>query len=123
MLATHVYFNGQCKEAIELYVKAFNATIKMFIPNPEQDGLVIHAEILIHNQLLMLNDFGENDGFSKSGGYQLVVSFDNEDDLKDAYSVMKDGSTTISPMRATDYSACLVRFVDKFDVRWAFCVQ
>ncbi len=120
MLATHLYFNGQCREAIELYVKAFNATIKTIMTNPGQEELVIHAEILIHNQLLMLNDFGDKDGYSKSGGYQLAVSFDSEDDLKNAYSVMKDGSTTISPMQAADYSPCVVRFVDKFDVRWGF---
>jgi PhnB protein len=122
MLATHVYLNGQCKDAIELYVKAFNATINTIIQNPEQEDLVIHAEIYIHNQLLYLNDFGDNDGFSTSGGYQLCIKFDNEDDLKTAYAVMKDGSTTITPMQAVDYCTCLVRFVDKFDVRWAFWV-
>jgi len=123
MLTTHIIFNGQCREAIELYVKAFNATIMTIVTNPREENLVIHAEMLIHNQLLMLNDFGDNDGYSKSGGYQLAVSFDNEDDLRKAYSVMKDGSTTISPMQAADYSPCVVRFVDKFDVRWAFWVN
>jgi PhnB protein len=123
MLVTHLYFNGECKEAIELYKKAFNATIKTIMLKPEQDDLVVHAEILIHNQLLMVNDFGDNDGYSKSGGYQLAVSFSNEYDLKDAYSVLKDGSTTISHMQATDYSVCVVRFIDKFNVRWAFWVQ
>lgn len=120
MFATHVYFNGKCREAIKLYVKAFKATIKTIIQEPDQgeDALVIHAEICIHNQILMLNDFGNNNGFSKSGGYQLCVSFENEDDLKDAYSVMKDGSITIDAMQATDYSTCVVRFIDRFDVRW-----
>lgn len=122
MLVTHVYFNGHCKDAIELYVKAFNADIKTIMYRPEQDNFIIHAEIFIHDQLLMLNDFGDNDGYSKSGGYQLTVKFDNEDELKDAYLVLKDGSITIFPMKATDYSPCVVRFVDKFDVRWAFWV-
>ncbi|MCX7749496.1 MAG: VOC family protein [Clostridia bacterium] len=122
MLVTHIYFNGQCKEAIDLYVKAFNATVKTVMQKPEQDGLIVHAEIFIHSQLLMLNDFGDNDGFSESGGYQLAVSFDNEEALKDAYSVLKDGSTIISPMQATDYSPCVVRFIDRFNVRWGFWV-
>ncbi len=120
MLVTQIHFNGQCKEAIDIYVKAFNATIKTIIQNPENADLVIHAEILIHNQLLMLNDFGDNEGFSKSGGYHLSVRFDSEEELKKAYSVLKDGSTTITPMRATEYSKCVIRFVDKFDVSWGF---
>lgn len=122
MLVTHLYFKGQCREAIELYTKAFNATVKTIIQNPEHESLVIHAEILIHNQLLMLNDFGDNDGFSKSGGYQLAVNFESEEDLREAYSALKDSSTIISPMQVTDYSSCVIRFIDKYDVRWALCV-
>ncbi len=123
MFVTHIYFNGNCKEAIQLYVKAFGATVKIIIQNPEKDNLVEHAEIYIHNQLLMLNDFGNNDGYSRSGGYQLTVSFENEEALKQAYSILEDGSTAISPMQAADYSPCIVRFTDKYDIRWAFWVH
>ncbi len=122
MLTTHIYINGQCSKAIELYVKALDAQIKTVIPKPGQEELIIHAEILIHGQLLMLNDFGNQDGPSKSGGYQLSLRFDNADDLEKAYSLMKDGSKAVSPMQATDYSDCVVRFIDRFDVRWAFWV-
>ncbi len=122
MIVTHIYFNGQCKEAIELYVQAFGGSIETIIQQPDQDRLIIHAEILIHNQLLMLNDFGDNDGFSKSGGYQLSVKFDTADELRKAYSLLEEGSTIISPMQETDYSVCVIRFIDKFDVRWGFWV-
>ena len=89
MLVTHIYYNGQCKKAIEMYREAFDATIKTMIEDPDTQ-LIIHAEIIIHNELLMMNDFGNDDGFSKSGGYQLSVQFDNETDLKKAYSVLHD---------------------------------
>ncbi len=122
MLATHIYLNGQCKESIEAYVKAFKATVQTVIFNPGHEELVLHAEILIHGQLLYLNDFGDNDGFSKSGGYQLSVRFDSEEELREAYSALSAGSTTISPPQATEYSVCQARFVDRFDVRWGFWV-
>ncbi len=122
MLVTHIYLNGQCKEAIDLYVQAFGGSIETIIQQPDQDGLIIHAEILIHNQLLMLNDFGDNDGYSKSGGYQLSIKFDTVDDLKKTYSFLEEGSTILSPMHETDYSVCVIRFIDKFDVRWGFWV-
>lgn len=50
-------------------MKAFNATINTIIQEPDQgkETLVIHAEICIHNQRLMLIDFGGNDGFSQVG--------------------------------------------------------
>ncbi len=122
MLVTHIYLNGQCKEAIELYVQAFGGSLETIMQKSGQDDLIVHAEILIHNQLLMLNDFGDNDGFSKSGGYQLSVKFDTVDQLRKTYSFLEEGSTIISPMQETDYSVCVIRFIDKFDVRWGFWV-
>lgn len=121
MLTTHIYLNGNCKEAIEMYRSALGATVKTLIKDPNSH-LVVHAEIMIHDELLMLNDFGNNDGISKSGGYQLSVRFNSEDDLKIAYSSMCLDSITINPIQSTDYSPCTVRFIDRFDVRWAFWV-
>jgi len=118
----HIFtFNGNCKEAIKLYKTALNATVKTITEDSNHQN-VIHAEIFIHDQLLMLNDFGKNDGRSISGGYQLSVQFDNETDLKKAYSAMQDNSISINPLQTTDYSSCVVRFIDKFDVRWGFWV-
>ncbi len=121
MLVTHIYFNGNCKEAIELYKNALYADVKTFIEDSDS-SLVVHAEIIIHDELLMLNDFGNNDGASRSGGYQLCLQFENEDDLKKAYSKMEINSITINQMQSTDYSPCTVRFEDRFGVRWAFWV-
>ena len=117
MLATQIYFNGDCKKAIEMYEKAFGATIKTMMEDPNTQ-LVVHAEIIIHDELIIMNDFGNNDGFSKSGGYQLCVQYDNEADLKKAYAILQEDCTIIEEMQATDYSPCTVRFIDKFDVRW-----
>lgn len=122
MLSTLICLNGKCKEAIEFYKKALNATLKIIIPNRESDKLIDHSEIFIHDCILMLNDFGGSDGSLKSSGYLLSLKFDNKDDLKKAYSYMKDKSTTISPMQAKDYTDCEVVFIDKFDVRWGFWV-
>ncbi|MGX7183195.1 VOC family protein [Enterococcus pallens] len=121
VLVTHIYFNGECKKAIELYKKAFGATVQTLIEDAEQ-SLVVHGEIVIHNELLMVNDFGNNDGISTSGGYQISVQFDDEASLKKAYTVLQEHSITIEPMQPTDYSPCVVRFIDRFDVRWAFWV-
>ena len=98
MLTTHIYLNGQCKEAIEMYKEAFNATVKTLIEDSNAQ-FIVHAEIIIHNMLLMLNDFGNKDGFSKSGGYQLSVRFDNEADLKKAYFIMQDNSIVVEQMQ------------------------
>lgn len=120
VLVTHIYLNGRCKEAIEMYEKAFDATIDTIIEEPDKDNntVVIHAEICIHGQQLMLNDNKSLD----SEGYQLSVRFQNEEDLKKAYDILEEKSITVASMEATDYSTSVVRFIDKFKVRWGFWV-
>jgi PhnB protein len=124
MFCTHIYFNGNCREAIELYKKAFNAEILTVIDNRKagKEKQVLHAEIAIHNRKLMMNDFGNNLGVTRPDGYQLVVQFDRIEQLENAFSEFAEGSTILFPKQPTDYSPWVVQFIDKFGTRWAFMV-
>lgn len=124
MFCTHIYFNGNCREAIELYKKAFSAEVLTIIPNstPGKENEVIHSEIRIHDQTLMLNDFGDNEGITKSSGFQLVVQFQSVEQLEESYSILSENSIIIFPKQPTDYSECVVRFIDKFGVTWGMTV-
>jgi PhnB protein len=87
-----------------------------------KENQIIHAEIEIHGQKLMMNDFGNSQGVSTSNGYQLVVQFDRIDQLEMAYKEFIENSTILFPKQPTDYSPCVVQFIDKFGTRWAFMV-
>ena len=117
MLVPHLYFNGKSEEAISQYVKAFGAEVETVIPYPEEEPQkgVLHAEIFIHGQRIMLND---ND----LGPPCLVVIYDNKDDLMQSYEIMKEGGEVTAAMIETDYSPCVVGFRDKFGIDWAFMV-
>lgn len=118
MLIPHLHLHGQCREAIALYRSVFDAAVLTVLSETE-NGPVDHAEIVIHGQRVMLNDFH----YSKSGGYQLVVTFESEAALRAAYAALAAGGETLTTLHAADYSPCVVRFTDRFDVRWAFMVQ
>ncbi len=122
MLSTVICLSGKSKKAIEFYQKTLSATVKTVIPNKENEQLIDHAEILIHDCLLMINDFGGSDWTKESNGYLLSLKFKNEDELKKAYSLMETDSRTIYPMSTEDYTACQVVFIDKYGVRWGFWV-
>ena len=124
MFCTHIYFNGNCQEAIDLYKKVSCVKVITVMANPEigKGNEVIHAEIEIHGQKLMLNDFGDNEGVTHAGGYQLVVQFDSIAELDEMYDVLSENGTIITPRQPTDYSECVVRFKDKFGIPWALWV-
>jgi len=117
MLVPHLYLNGRSEEAIEQYVKAFGAEVETVIPYPgdEPQKGILHAEIFIHGQRIMLND---ND----LGPPGLVVIYDNEEDLMQSYEIMKEGGEVTAPIIETDYSPCVVGFRDRFGIDWAFMV-
>lgn len=65
MLIPHLHFNGNCKEAISLYEKAFRVKADRVILNsdyvPEEckgDSRIAHAVMQIHEQKIFLNDLG-----------------------------------------------------------------
>jgi PhnB protein len=82
---------------------------------------VLHAEIYIHGQRVMLNDV-PGEIILKRGTQELVAIFDDTEELKKSYEIMKEGSKILSPMQAIDYSPCVVEFWDRFGVLWGFMV-
>jgi len=69
-----------------------------------------------------MNDFGNNEGNTKASGYQLVVQFESLAQLEESYEALLENSIPISPKQPTDYSPCVVQFIDKFGTRWGFFV-
>ena len=127
----NLHFKGNCKQAIELYKKAFGAEVQALLcyadANPEdfvmdnesQKNLVYHSEIVIGNHRLMLNDTTEDDdNFKMRNSLSLLVHFDSVDELKTAYGILADGAVIISPMESQTYCACFASLIDKHGMQW-----
>lgn len=97
MLIPHLHFNGNCKEAISFYEKAFNVKADCVIyesdyaPADGKNGArVAHAEMHIHGHKIYLNDrFGKKDT-STDIAVHLIVTFQNKTDLLSCYEKMKE---------------------------------
>jgi PhnB protein len=130
MLIPHLHFNGDCREAISFYERAFNARADTVIRNSDyapvdcrNDDRIAHAVMHIHGQKVYLNDrFGKKDT-STDIAVHLIVTFRNEADLLSCYDIMKEGSITIDPLESLPYSPLAVQFIDKFGVQWGFIVD
>lgn len=92
MLISHLYFNGRSEEAIAQYVKAFGAKVREVIPYPEEEHKkgIMHSEISIHGQRIMLND-------NNLGLPCLVVIYETVEELMRSFEVMKDGGEITAP--------------------------
>ena len=129
------HLNGKCKEAIDLYKKAFNAEVACMLLykdalaedynkpiSDEQKNYVYHAEIYIADQRIMLADDIDYP-FTPSTALFLTITMDTKEDVLRAFNIMKDGCTIVTPPHSTTYSSCIVNFIDRFGFRWVIMTE
>jgi PhnB protein len=128
-------FAGNCERAIELYKKTFGAEIGCLLRysdankadwdmklTREQENYIYHAELFVGDQRIMMCDNMDVD-FVKSTALSLTITFDTKEEVKKAYDILREDSTTIYPMHRTTYSSCEVVFIDKFGFRWGLMTE
>ena len=119
MLIPHLHFCGDCKEAIDLYEKAFNTKIESIDYMP--DGIKIaHAAMNIHGQKVFLNDNFGNKDKSLDCAVHLIITFNTVNELLACYEILKTDGNDIGTFNETPYSKLCGNFMDKFGVLWGF---
>jgi PhnB protein len=106
-------------EAIEFYKKAFGATERYRIPNP--DGGVAHAELFIGNSLIYLADeWPEGDFLSPRtrGGASTILSLEVPDADAVFQRALSAGAAIDRPMRDEPFGRT-GDVVDPFGHRWS----
>ena len=117
-----IYVKGS-QEAVELYLEAFDATLGFNVKN--SDGTFYHSELDICGHTLSVAE--ANDGMAKritGNTMQFCFHYDegNEDKIKKAYEILKEGSQILFPLGPCDYSSLCADFIDKFGVRWCLFI-
>ncbi len=117
-----VYVKGS-GEAVELYLKAFNATLGFNVKS--SDDTFYHAELDICGNILAIAETNDDmDKIITGNTMQFCFHYGegNEDMVKQAYEVLKEGSEILFPLGPCDFSPLFTDFIDKFGVRWCLFV-
>ncbi len=128
-------FQGNCEEAIRFYEKAFETKADFILRysgakkedwdrqlTERQQNMVYHAEMKIGSQRLMFSDIIEFE-LIQGNSFFLTITFQTKKEVRKAYQILSEGSTTLAPMRSTTYSSCAVSFIDKFGFRWGLMTE
>lgn len=110
-------------KAVELYLRAFNATLGYNIKS-SQDTFY-HAELDVCGHTLAVAE--AFDGVDKRiTGNTMQFCFHygegNEDSVKQAYELLKEGGEILFPLGPCEFSSLMTDLVDKFGVRWCLFV-
>jgi len=128
-----IYKNGECGKAMELYKKAFGAVTTSLIrygesdpegylaKNPDAKDWIMNAGMLIGNQSILVCDDATND--TKIGNHlQLVVEYDNVEEVEAAYNALLNGATNLTPPHNAGYSPSVAYLTDAYGIPWQLMV-
>ena len=114
-----VYVKGSV-EAVEMYQKAFNATLISKVRNT--DNTFLHAELDVSGQIISLSEADQENIPGNTMQFCFHYGEGNEEVVEQAYQVLKEGSQILHPIGPTFYSPCMADFIDKFGVHWCLFV-
>ena len=100
-------FGGNCREAIQMYERAFHGKISCMITYGEandpayipllkenQKDYIYHSELVLENQRIIMSDHVDIE-FQTCYSNFLTIMYDTKEEVQRAYEIMKEGSKTI----------------------------
>lgn len=126
----YVYFNGNCREAVEYYAKVFNnenPRIMTFGDSPHNPGnplpeeakeRVIHAQLNIDGSTIMFSDVFPGTPFMGGNNIRLTIVNKKMDVIQAYFEKLKEGGTVSMDLQETFWSKCYGMVTDKFGIHW-----
>ncbi len=113
-------------EAVEFYKEAFGMTLGYNEKFP--DGTFMHAALFRDGQEIFAISESRNDPLVKimltstlkesRPTMSYGINFDNEDEVKKAYSMLEKDGKVLLPLGSLPWSSCCADVVDKYGVYW-----
>jgi PhnB protein len=133
-MAVNAYlnFNGNTREAIEFYVKAFELDMPEITtfgeapqnpeyPLPEEArNLVMHSTLNICGSNVMFSDTFPGMPFTVGNNINLAVVINDVENLRKYFNNLQEGGKVTMELQETFWSKSFGQLTDKFGINWMF---
>lgn len=123
----YLFFNGNCRDAIETYAKIFGGTIEALMPATEmpaeypvpddRKNWIMHCTLVFDGGRLMASD-SLYETSDKMAGSSVMMVFPTNDAGKRAFDALADGGEITMAYEPTFWTAGFGTLTDRFGVRW-----
>ncbi|MCL2472125.1 MAG: VOC family protein [Treponema sp.] len=127
-----VYFNGNCREAVEYYAEVFGLEKPRFmickdvpgIPDfvgTDEDrakGLVMYAGLKIKGSTVMFADAPNSKKTTAGNNVYLTVNCGTVEETREIFNKLKEDGQVHIELQKVFFSECLGSLTDKFGLNW-----
>jgi PhnB protein len=129
-IEVYLYFNGNCREAIEFYSQVFGTEPSQIMtygsvpPDPnftlpeEAKNLVMHAYLNMDGSNVMFSDSFPGSPFVAGTNIHLTVINKDIEVVKALYHKLQEGGKIGMELQETFWSKCFGTLTDKFGISW-----
>ncbi|MCL1912739.1 MAG: VOC family protein [Eubacteriaceae bacterium] len=129
-LEMFINFNGNCREAVEFYAKAFNSSVNNLMtygeapPDPgyavaEADkNRVMYAGVPFGGMTMMFMDYPSGSEMVIGDNIHPTISVDSKDEVTRLFNELKEGGEVYGELGQTFFSEWYGMVKDKFGVTW-----
>ncbi len=130
-IVPYLLFNGNAKEAFDLYAKALGGTIVMTSTygeapageSPVSDELkdkIMHAVLHAGSLTLMCSDCPPDKAMKEGDNISLSMNFNDSAEMEKVFADLSEGGIVKMELRDTFWGARFGMLTDKFGVNWMF---
>lgn len=123
----YIYFNGNCEEAFNFYVKAIGAKIGVmmtFAGTPAEGQTpadwqkkIIHARLDVGATQILASDAPPG-RYQKGQGYCVTLTADTAADADRIFKSLSEGAEVGMPIAQTFFASRFGMLTDKFGISW-----
>ncbi len=120
---THLMFQGQAAQAIELYLSAFEDSELLFIEHFSENheshaGQVNLAKLRIKDAVFLCIDSPAQHNFTFTPSMSIFIEFSDESEMLSVLSPLAEQGEMLMPLDNYGFSEKFVWFIDRFGVSW-----
>ena len=129
----YLIFNGNCKDAINIYEKAFKskAVISHYKDAPPSEekipqefaDFVMHATMPLGKSLLYLCDTTPDQKTTFGNGASICAEFDSIEEIKSAFAILKKGGEVSCAPGETFWNKYYAELKDQFGIKWSLMLE
>ena len=129
-LSTYLFFDGNCREAFELYRSVFGgefSVLQTFGDGPpdmnvpeEEKGRIMHVSLPIGSSVLMGSDSTSAFGPAPVQGTNFAISIvgESREHCDEVFAKLSEGGTVKNPLEDAFWGAYFGCWTDRFGIDW-----